>query len=158
MVNFKVSPVRCGTVSSQFVFEQSNFISVSTCWHSPSPAASTKGKQDDGDNSEALSFTPLNYPAPARAARVQGVVVLRVGLDSKGKVKSVEPLTGSQLLVSEAATNVRNWQFRPNLQNMAIAVYDFRMIEGACRPETGFFTFTASNLATIFGCGVEVTD
>jgi TonB family protein len=160
VINFKISPVSCETTSDQFVFEENNFVTVTTCWPPPtqvnvSPRTQQKDKADHNDT-VVMKFAELQYPAASRAARIQGVVVLQVDLDNAGKVIAVNPITAPPLLASEAAANVRNWRFRPSAHKKAVIVYDFRISDGACRPEKGYFTFTEDNLATILGCSVEM--
>jgi TonB family protein len=51
------------------------------------------------------------YPAEAKAAHIQGVVVLRVTLDENGAVTDVEAESGPPALVKAAIDAVRQWQF-----------------------------------------------
>ncbi len=57
------------------------------------------------------------YPPLARAARVQGKVELQVKVDKCGAVSEVRPLTGHPMLMPSATEAVRQWRFRPYLEN-----------------------------------------
>jgi protein TonB len=58
---------------------------------------------------------PLAYPAAARGAHVQGVVVLTAVIGADGAVQSVEPVSGPALLEVAALNAVRTWRYRPYL-------------------------------------------
>lgn len=53
------------------------------------------------------------YPPIAKVNYVQGVVKLRVTVNSKGKVAEVHVLEGEPLLAASALKAVRKWRFRP---------------------------------------------
>jgi protein TonB len=57
------------------------------------------------------------YPAIARSARVQGVVILEAVLDAAGRVQSVSVLRSIPLLDQAAVDAVRQWRFTPALLN-----------------------------------------
>jgi protein TonB len=57
------------------------------------------------------------YPAIARNARVQGVVILEAVLDAKGRVESVHVLRSIPLLDQAAVDAVQQWRFTPALLN-----------------------------------------
>jgi protein TonB len=57
------------------------------------------------------------YPAIARTARVQGVVILEAVLDAKGRVESVRVLRSIPLLDQAAVDAVQQWRFTPALLN-----------------------------------------
>jgi periplasmic protein TonB len=52
------------------------------------------------------------YPPLARAARVQGTVVLKVKIDKSGEVQKVKLVSGHPLLVSAAIDAVKQWKFQ----------------------------------------------
>ena len=57
---------------------------------------------------------PPQYTPTARAARVQGVVVLMTTIDENGDVVTVEPLKGLPMgLTEEAVKAVRQWKYEP---------------------------------------------
>ena len=57
------------------------------------------------------------YPAQARAARVQGIVVLSVGIGTDGKVIDVSVVQGHDLLNDAAIAAVRQWEYDPFFLN-----------------------------------------
>lgn len=57
------------------------------------------------------------YPAIARSARVQGVVILEAVLDVTGRVESVRVLRSIPLLDQAAVDAVQQWRFTPALLN-----------------------------------------
>jgi TonB family protein len=57
------------------------------------------------------------YPDPARRARVEGVVVLRVVIDKEGKVQSADVISGPTMLIDPAVEAVKQWRYLPWVQN-----------------------------------------
>lgn len=57
------------------------------------------------------------YPADAQAARVQGVVILEVTIDTTGNVSSGRVLRGQPMLDQAALDAVNQWQFQPTTLN-----------------------------------------
>ena len=57
------------------------------------------------------------YPAIARTARVEGVVILEAVLDVEGRVDSVRVLRSIALLDQSAVDAVKRWRFTPALLN-----------------------------------------
>jgi protein TonB len=55
------------------------------------------------------------YPEAARAAHIQGGVVLSTIFDKEGKVSSVKPVSGPPELVPAAMDAVRQWRYKPYL-------------------------------------------
>ena len=55
------------------------------------------------------------YPAYARQARIQGVVVLDVTIGTDGAVKDVKVLRSVKALDDAAVTAVRAWTFKPTM-------------------------------------------
>ena len=55
------------------------------------------------------------YPPEARAARVQGVVILEVTLSPTGDVSDVDVLRSVPLLDEAAVAAVRQWRYEPTL-------------------------------------------
>lgn len=58
-----------------------------------------------------------SYPGLARAAHVEGVVILEAVLDAKGRVESVRVLRSIPLLDQAAVEAVQRWRFTPALLN-----------------------------------------
>ncbi len=63
-----------------------------------------------------VDATPV-YPAMARAARVEGVVILEAVIDAKGSVESVRVLRSIPTLDQAAIDAVRRWRFTPTRLN-----------------------------------------
>ena len=63
-----------------------------------------------------VSVDPV-YPAIARSARVEGIVILEAVLDTAGRVESVRVLRSIPLLDQAAVDAVRQWRFTPTLLN-----------------------------------------
>jgi protein TonB len=57
------------------------------------------------------------YPALARSARVQGVVVLQATIGKDGAIQNLRLLSGHPLLTQAAMDAVRQWRYRPYLLN-----------------------------------------
>jgi periplasmic protein TonB len=58
--------------------------------------------------------TPV-YPAPARAIRLSGEVVLHAVIGADGTVRQLQVLSGNPLLVQAAVVAVRQWRYRPTM-------------------------------------------
>ena len=63
-----------------------------------------------------VSIQPI-YPAIARSAHVEGVVIIEATLDERGNVVRTELLRSIPLLDDAALTAVRQWKFSPTLLN-----------------------------------------
>ncbi len=57
------------------------------------------------------------YPPMARAARVQGTVVLRAMISKNGTIENLQVVSGHPLLVRAAKDAVRQWLYRPYVLN-----------------------------------------
>jgi protein TonB len=57
------------------------------------------------------------YPPLARAARVQGVIVLQATINTAGQVRDISVISGHPLLNDAAIEAVRQWVYRPFLLN-----------------------------------------
>ena len=57
------------------------------------------------------------YPEIARAARVQGFVILECTLTPEGNVSNLRVLSGHPLLDAAALRAVQQWRFTPTLLN-----------------------------------------
>jgi len=65
---------------------------------------------------KAANVDPL-YPAVARSAHVEGVVILEAVIDAQGRVESVRVLRSIPLLDQAAIDAVKQWTFTPALLN-----------------------------------------
>lgn len=57
------------------------------------------------------------YPTLARAARVQGEVVLSAVIDTNGQITNLQLVTGHPMLVPAAIAAVKEWRYKPYLLN-----------------------------------------
>jgi hypothetical protein len=57
------------------------------------------------------------YPDSARAGRIQALIPLQAAIDEEGFVEGVRASSGPLVLIEAAYEAVRQWQFRPFLQN-----------------------------------------
>ena len=55
------------------------------------------------------------YPDDAKEQRIEGTVRLQAVIGEDGRVQSVQPVSGPQLLVGAALTAVREWRYGPTL-------------------------------------------
>jgi TonB family protein len=64
-----------------------------------------------------LSKVDPLYPAEAKAAHVQGAVILHAIISKTGTVEKLEVVSGPTMLVSSAMDAVQQWTYRPYLLN-----------------------------------------
>ena len=57
------------------------------------------------------------YPELARKMNLEGSVVLLARIDKKGNVQDLQVLSGSDVLAAAAQEAVREWRFRPHMEN-----------------------------------------
>ena len=57
------------------------------------------------------------YPAVARAARIQGTVVLQAEINKEGNIENLQMVSGHPLLVSAAMEAVKQWRYKPYVLN-----------------------------------------
>ena len=57
------------------------------------------------------------YPAIARAARVQGTVILQATISKSGTIENLRVISGPAMLQQAAIDSVRNWRYRPYMLN-----------------------------------------
>lgn len=57
------------------------------------------------------------YPTLARAARVQGEVLLSALIDSNGQITNLQLISGHPMLVPAAIAAVKQWRYKPYLLN-----------------------------------------
>jgi TonB family protein len=69
-----------------------------------------------GPTSAQLSMTAA-YPALAQQMRVQGSVVLQAFIGADGVIENLRVLSGPAILATAAQQAVREWHFKPYLQN-----------------------------------------
>ena len=64
-----------------------------------------------------LQKTQPIYPPIAKAARVQGTVVLQAVISKTGSIENLRVISGPQMLQQSALDAVKSWRYRPYLLN-----------------------------------------
>jgi periplasmic protein TonB len=64
-----------------------------------------------------LDKTLPQYPAIARAARIQGTVVLQAAISRSGLIQNLRVISGPPMLQQAAVTAVRSWRYKRYLLN-----------------------------------------
>ncbi len=82
----------------------------------PTPAAPVRLRSGMQPPAKLLNVAPV-YPNLARAAHVEGVVILEAVIDAHGRVDSVRVLRSIPTLDQAAVDAVRQWRFTPTLLN-----------------------------------------
>jgi TonB family protein len=69
--------------------------------------------------SQGLLITKVapEYPADAREARIQGVVILGVVINKEGNVANIQLISGHPMLAPAAIEAVKQWKYKPYLLN-----------------------------------------
>jgi periplasmic protein TonB len=81
----------------------------------PTPTRITIG--GNVQQAKAIQRNQPQYPAIAKAAHVQGTVVLHAIIAKDGTVQQLQLMSGPPLLVSAAMEAVRQWRYQPTLLN-----------------------------------------
>ncbi len=55
------------------------------------------------------------YPSAARAARIQGHVILKATIDKDGNISELKLISGHPMLVNAAMEAVKKWKYKPYL-------------------------------------------
>jgi len=109
--------------------------SISTPSPAPAPVPARVPVPVGGDIKRPIKIKDVapSYPPVARAARVEGIVIVEAIIGPDGKVQDARVLRSSPLLDAAALDAVRQWEFTPTLLNgipiaivMTITV-DFRL-------------------------------
>jgi periplasmic protein TonB len=64
-----------------------------------------------------LAKTLPQYPAIAKAAQIQGVVVLQATISKSGSIQNLRVVSGPPMLQRAAMDAVRSWRYKPYLLN-----------------------------------------
>jgi protein TonB len=64
-----------------------------------------------------LQKTVPLYPPIAKAARVQGTVVLQATISKTGTIENLRVISGNAMLQAAAVSAVQQWRYRPYLLN-----------------------------------------
>jgi|SRR4029077_9318194 TonB family protein len=105
---------------------------------------------------KVVDFADLEYPALARTAHIQGIVVVRANLDDKGKVVEAVAISGTDVLIPACLDNAKKWRFQPNPRKTVVIVYNFRMTSAVSKSGCSHFMLEAPNFATITSCVPEI--
>jgi TonB family protein len=81
------------------------------------PAETGTSGSVDSFPAQVRSRTPIPYPGHARAAGIQGVVVVDLLIDEMGQLMKVDSVRGNRLLAEEVLKSVRSWRFAPKMEN-----------------------------------------
>jgi outer membrane biosynthesis protein TonB len=119
----------------------------------------SSAQQEQSVNDEDISvssFEEMHYPALARAARRESIVVVQAKMNDDGKVLSARAISGSKMLIPDTLSNIRRWRFHPNSHRTAVLIYEFHLVEGKCDlGRDGLFVFREPNVATITACEMQ---
>ena len=94
--------------------------SASTAAASPDPpltTASDRVRMSDGADLEVQRATQPDYPMLARQMKVQGSVILEAMIGKDGGIQDLQVLHGPSILADAARQAVRQWRFKPYLQD-----------------------------------------
>ena len=73
--------------------------------------------------SKLINEVPPTYPAIAKAARIQGTVVLKATIGKDGTIQDLTVESGPPMLQASALDAVRRWRYRPTvLDGVPVAV------------------------------------
>jgi periplasmic protein TonB len=82
----------------------------------PTPTNRTIRLSHIGEGNLVRKVQPL-YPALARSARIQGVVVLEATISRQGAIENPRLLSGHPMLAPSAIDAVRQWRYKPYILN-----------------------------------------
>ncbi|MGC1229068.1 MAG: energy transducer TonB, partial [Candidatus Sulfotelmatobacter sp.] len=82
------------------------------------------------------------YPALGQHSRVQGSVVLEAVIGTDGVIEGLRVLGGPSILINAAQQAVRQWHFKPYLQNG-------RPVETKCTVTVNFSILVAGTSSNI---------
>jgi TonB family protein len=91
-----------------------SFVFVSLLTARGQPPLSIDSAQAQGN---LIKHVDPVYPPIAKAAQVQGDVVLQIDISPDGHVAQVKPLSGPPMLIPSATSAVQEWQYKPFLLN-----------------------------------------
>lgn len=71
------------------------------------------------DEGNLIRKVQPTYPALARSARIQGVVLLQATISKAGTIENLHVLSGHPMLTAAAIDAVRQWRYKPYILNGA---------------------------------------
>lgn len=83
----------------------------------PPPAVAHPLRVSHMSEGDLLRKVQPTYPPLARAARIQGQVVLAAVISKQGTIKNLRALAGHPMLVHAALEAVSQWRYRPYILN-----------------------------------------
>lgn len=83
----------------------------------PAPARNAAEREPLAATATSASATLPSYPALTQHASVQGSVVLQALISADGAVENLRILSGPAILATAAQQAVREWRFKPMLQD-----------------------------------------
>ncbi len=83
----------------------------------PGSGATFAAATNASEREQMSTETPEAYPALAQHMKVQGSVVLQAIISAEGVVQDIHVLSGPAILAAAARQAVREWRFKPVLQN-----------------------------------------
>jgi len=96
---------------------RSAFAGVKTAQPSPVLSAATNAAERQQIATTVQPGLDANYPLLAQQMKVQGSVVLQALIGADGVIQDVRVLSGPAILASAAQQAVRQWRFKPYLQD-----------------------------------------
>jgi hypothetical protein len=99
-----------------------------------------------------VAFEDVQYPPLAHIAHVQGIVVVKVGLNDRGQVVNATVLSGNFILRAVSVENAKKWVFGPPAKKTAIIVYNYKIFEGRCNHDSTLFVLQGNNIASVMTC------
>ncbi|MGA8270281.1 MAG: TonB family protein [Candidatus Sulfotelmatobacter sp.] len=83
----------------------------------PAAAAPAAGQPKNAAENERLASADMTYPLLGQHTKVQGSVVLQALVGTDGNIMSLRVLSGPAILAIAAQQAVRQWHFKPYMQN-----------------------------------------
>jgi TonB family protein len=82
---------------------------------------------DSVGEAKVLQRVEPEYPEAARQQQIQGPVVLEVQVGKNGAVQQLTVISGNSMLVTAASEAVRQWRFKPIVQNGRAVHFQIRI-------------------------------
>ena len=101
-------------------------------------AVASMSVAENGPDRCILSLAVPSYPRFAQAARIEGIVKVKVLINEKGEVVEATALTGHEMLKTATVENVKTWKFAPvpNARVLEMFITYLYSIEGTETPMT----------------------
>ena len=98
------------------------------------------------------------YPPAARAARIEGVVRMRISTDGK-RVSFISAQTGPPALIKAAEENVRTWQFKKHNPTTFETTFRYKVLsESECKMDSGTVLLMLPTAVEVTAKGVRTCD